>query len=91
MEKYFGLSDRITECKNISKFESELASNAKNSPAGKKVYADYYKSIDEAYYEKGKMLALELLNRDKEVPKDQIFEEIYDDMIYCLHRYGLSF
>ncbi len=91
VEKYFGLSDRIAKWKNISEFESELASNAKISPVGKKLYAAYYRSMDEAYYEKGKKLALELLNRDKEVPKDQIFEEIYDDMVYCLHRYGLSF
>lgn len=90
-DRYFGISKRIARWKECSEFESALATAAGDDPAIKFLYALFYKSIDQTYYDKGKNFAFKLIQM---YPADFAgcnFEEIYTDMVYCLHRYGFSF
>ncbi|MBD5175837.1 MAG: hypothetical protein HDT05_00235 [Bacteroidales bacterium] len=90
-EKYFGISPRIARWKIDSEDENWLAFKADNSPFFKKCYEQYYKEFDSDYYIKG----LEFIERYLNDHKDDLIsldkEWVKTDMIYCLHRFGISF
>lgn len=90
-EKYFGLSERITSWKEISDFESALAEKAAHDADYRKLYANYYESLNPEYYLKGKVMAHKLFNQVKPKLNGIDFETIYTDMVYCLHKFGFSF
>lgn len=90
-DKYFGISKRITRWKEPSEFEEALASLSGFNHDVKAAYSLYYKQLDEEYWNKGRIYAHSLLLDNVLNFKAMDFDEIYDDMVYCLHRYGLSF
>ena len=90
-DRYFGISNRIVKWKESTDFEEKLGFAAENSWKARKLYARYYLQLDEEYYEKGKSYALQLFIGNKDITENDIFDDIYVDMVYCLHRYGLSF
>ncbi len=90
-DKYFGLSHRIARWKQPSEFEQRLSEAAGKSHTDKTLYVDYYKQLDPEYYEKGRRFAQELFEPHSHDYVGMSFDEVYEDMVYCLHRYGLSF
>lgn len=90
-DRYFGVSDRIARWKEVSDFELALSLDAEKNPHSKSLYARYYRELNPEYYEKGKIAAKELFDNHSHDFIDQDFESIYEDMVYCLHRYGFSF
>lgn len=90
-DKYFGLSKRIAKWKEPSEFESKLASCAESDPNIKSLYADYYKSLNPEYYQKGYDIAHKMYLSHIDEYRDISFDELYIDLVYCLHRYGFSF
>lgn len=91
MEKYFGLSSRIAQWKEDNPFENLLSQKAGIDPVCKHLYAMYYRHCNEKYYDKGKEFARKMF---EDHPDDFIglnYDEVYEDMIYCLHRWGYSF
>lgn len=91
IEKYFGLSQRIAKWKEISEFELILANDVAKGNTTKKIYAEYYRHLNPAYYDAGKKFAKELYISHKDDFKDLDFIDVYDDMVYSLHKYGYSF
>lgn len=91
VEKYFGISRRIAKWKEISEFELILADCVSKGSIPKKIYAEYYRHLDPTYYESGRIFALDLYNSHKEDFKNIDFDDVYDDMVYSLHKYGYSF
>lgn len=90
-DKYFGLSSRITKWKEISEFEEKLGNAAEGSWEARCLYAEYYRHLNSEYYDKGKEFAYELYSNNQDESKSDNFEYAYVDMVYCLHKYGLSF
>lgn len=90
-DKYFGLSNRIARWKEPSEFECALSMAAESDLKARSLYAAYYKELNPVYYDGGKKIAWELFNAHHSDFEGQNFESIYEDMVYCLHRYGLSF
>lgn len=90
-EKYFGLSNRIAKWKEPSEFENELAMAAETDLKIRSLYAKYYKELNPAYYDSGKEMAKGLFENHRKDFNNLNFESVYEDMVYCLHRYGLSF
>lgn len=90
-EKYFGLSNRIAKWKEPSEFENELAIAAETDLKIRSLYAKYYKELNPAYYVSGKKMASGLFESHRNDFNNLDFESIYEDMVYCLHHYGLSF
>lgn len=90
-DKYFGISKRIIPWKTDSDFEVSLSLLAQESEEGKRLYSLYYQNIDPVYFEKGKEIAYSLISMDESELKNKDFDSVYSDMVYCLHRYGLSF
>ena len=90
-DRYFGMSSRIAEWKEPSEFEDILSRAAENDSLARHLYVEYYRLKNEEYFEKGRSLAYDLLRKDQEIADNDNFEDLYEDMVYCLHRYGLSF
>lgn len=90
-DRYLGISDRIAKWRELSEFEIELANSAEESPVSKRLYSSYYRHLNPEYYKKGKEVAYQLFKSHKSSFEGTAFDEIYTDMVYCLHRYGLSF
>lgn len=90
-DRYFGISKRIAKWKECNDFEEKLGEFAEISLEGRRLYAEYYRQLDKDYYENGKSFAHKLINSNKDFSNDDSIEDIYVDMVYCLHRYGLSF
>ncbi|MBD5505607.1 MAG: hypothetical protein HDR09_18175 [Lachnospiraceae bacterium] len=90
-DKYFGISSRIARWKDSSEFEGRLTEAAENSWEARRLYAEYYRQLDHEYYDKGKEFAYSLYVANNDQTKPEDFDETYVDMVYCLHRYGLSF
>lgn len=90
-DRYFGISDRIARWKEPSDFEEKLGNAAEGSWKARLLYVDYYRQLNEEYYEKGKIFAHSLFTANRDESKSDNFEDTYIDMVYCLHRYGLSF
>lgn len=89
--RYFGISNRIACWKECSDFENMLADYAEHSEEGKELYAAYYKHIDPEYYMRGRSFARNLVENNESGLSRCDFDHLYIDMVYCLHRYGLSF
>ena len=91
IDRYFGISSRITKWKESSLFEQEMSDSAQSNFESRRLYCEYYKNIDPVYYERGKEFAQKLIKENCLDFEGSTFEDIYNDMVYCLHRYGLSF
>lgn len=90
-EKYFGLSPRIARWKIDTKFENWLGYKADNSVFFKKLYVLYYKVYDKKYYEGGVTIIKRYIKQRKSEFSSYSEQYIIRDMIYCLHRFGISF
>ena len=90
-DKYFGLSKRIFPWKEPSEFEQALAEAATENPEIKRLYAQYYRHLNKKYYEGGYAFARKLFDIHSKDFIGEDFDHIYEDMVYCLHKYGLSF
>lgn len=90
-DRYFGLSPRIAKWKDLSQFEGELSDYAETDLKARLLYAEYYRHLDPGYYDKGKEFARQMYESHGDDFRGTDFDEVYVDMVYCLHRYGLSF
>lgn len=91
-EKYFGLSRRIARWKLNTPLENWLASKADSSVFFRVLYLKYYAIFDSRYYLKGRQMAYDAIKEHTAVKEWGMADnDIIDDMIYCLHRYGISF
>ena len=91
-EKYFALSPRIARWKLDTTIENWLALKANNSVFFRFLYLTYYAIFDRKYYLKGREMAYAAIKNHIVVNEWNLTaDEIVDDMIYCLHRYGISF
>lgn len=90
-DKYFGLSPRIARWKIDTPFENWLGRRADSSDFWKRIYIAYYKIFDNAYYKGGIGMAKKEigLRKSQFSPYDEAY--VIRDMIYCLHRFGISF
>lgn len=89
-DKYFGMSPRIARWKLDNPFENWLSYKADNSEFWKAIYVFYYKLFDAEYYYGG----LRFINNHLatiELPCGVDRKSVTRDMIYCLHRFGISF
>ena len=90
-ERYFGQSSRIANWKRNTLLENLLAKLADYSEFWKHLYVLYYKLMDNAYYVGGvRMINKQLSIYDKQfvgVSRSYLIR----DMVYCLHRFGISF
>lgn len=91
-DRYFGISPRLTPWKKDNWFENWLSYRADNSEFWKFLYVSYYKLSDRKYYNGG----LKLIDRWLEMYKSLwegnfTKEQLIRDMVYCHHRYGISF
>ena len=91
-DRYFGLSPRIARWKLDTPIENWLALKADNSVFFRSLYLMYYAIFDRKYYLKGREMAYAAI-KDHVIAKgwNHPADKIVDDMIYCLHRYGISF
>lgn len=91
-DKYFGQSPRIARWKINNRFENWLSNKADNSAFFKRLYVLFYKVFDHKYYVGGMPYISEWLSRYQTKWGGQFNrEDLVQDMIYCLHRYGISF
>lgn len=90
-DKYFGLSPRIARWKIDTPFENWLSRKADKSLFWKKLYVIFYRIFDNKYYNGGIKLAKEAIELRKEELGMYSEKYIICDMIYCLHRFGISF
>lgn len=90
-DKYFGLSPRIARWKIDTPFEYWLSQKADKSQFWKRMYATYYKIFDNEYYQGGIRLAKEAISLHKDELSQYDEKYVLHDMIYCLHRLGISF
>ena len=91
-EKFFGLSARIARWKIDTIIENFLASKANNSTFFRFLYLKYYAIFDRKYYLTGRQMAYSAIKNYIKVNRWELaVDDIIDDMIYCLHRYGISF
>lgn len=90
-DKYFGLSPRIACWKIDTPLENWLSLKADESDFWKRFYIFYYMVFDPKYYRNGVKIAEKCI----EVYKDNftLLDRgcIIRDMVYCLHRFGISF
>lgn len=94
MEKYFRVAKNISRWKIEGYLESFLASKADNSSFWKYLYVKYYQILDSEYYNKSlDLIAVEIERQSKNfVNFSQISKSwLIKDMIYSLHRFGVSF
>ena len=90
-DKYFGMSSRIARWKINTPFENWLGSRADKSELWKNIYVGYYRIFDNVYYKSGVKLEKEAIELHKEEFKNYTENYIIRDMIYSLHRFGISF
>ena len=90
-DRYFGISPRIARWKIDTPLENWLSHKADNSEFWKKIYVGYYSIFDREYYEGGVRLAKEAIELHKEELKRYTVDDVVRDMVYCLHRFGISF
>ena len=90
-DRYFGISQRIARWKIDTPLENWLSYKADKSEFWKYVYVLYYKLFDAKYYRVGLGLIEAVINEHKIEWKGADKKWVGRDMIYCLHRYGISF
>lgn len=91
-DKYFGLSTRIARWKIDNRFENWLSCKADVSEFWKSLYVYFYYLFDHKYYKGGFPLIDTWLCKYKPAWEGRYSKNsLIRDMIYCLHRYGISF
>lgn len=90
-DKYFGLSPRIARWKIDTPFENWLSKKADKYRFWKRMYVAYYRIFDNDYYQGGIRLAKEAISLHKDELSQYDEKYVLHDMIYCLHRLGISF
>lgn len=90
-DKYFGISPRIARWKLDTPFENWLSFKADKSEFWKKMYVLYYRFFDKEYYNGGLKIIKNIIANNKDQFSNHDEQYIINDMIYCLHRFGLSF
>lgn len=90
-DKYFGISPRIARWKLNTPLEGWLGHRADNSEFWKRIYVLFYRIFDSKYYNGGLHYINEIIQKKKDEWKDYNEAFIIRDMIYALHRFGLSF
>lgn len=90
-DKYFGLSSRIARWKIDKPFERWLGHMADSSEVWKRLYVFYYKIFDNKYYRNGLPIIKSMLGVHKQVFRNYSAAYVVRDMVYSLHRFGLSF
>ena len=90
-DKYFGISPRIARWKLNTPLENWLGNKADHSEFWKRIYVLYYRIFDAKYYNGGLQFIKDIIHRKQEEWKDYSETYIIRDMIYALHRFGLSF
>lgn len=88
-DKYYGLSPFIARWKSDTPLENWLSLKADGSDFWKNVYVLYYQIVDNKYY-KGGLNYIEKAVRPLYGPGD-VDKGTFKDMVYCLHRFGISF
>ena len=88
-DKYFGLSPFIARWKSDTPLENWLSLKADRSDFWKSVYVLYYQITDNKYY-KGGLNYIEKAVRPLYGLGD-VDKTTFKDMVYCLHRFGISF
>lgn len=91
-DKYFGMSPRIAQWKIDTPFENWLSYKADKSEFWKSVYVKYYRFFDKKYYKCG-LQSIKRIIQDCKYDFERYGDEqhLIRDMIYCLHRFGISF
>ena len=91
-DKYFGLSPRIACWKKDSRMENWLGFKADNSEFWKRLYVLYYRMKDKKYYSGGvKFIDKVISSYENKTLLSLKKEYIIRDMVYSLHRFGISF
>jgi hypothetical protein len=91
-DRYFKQSPRIACWKINNRFENWLSYMADNSAFFKRLYVLFYRVFDHKYYVGGMPYICEWLAKYQTTWGGQFKREyLVRDMIYCLHRYGISF
>lgn len=90
-DKYFGMSPRIARWKIDNAIENWLSYRADSSAFWKKMYVSYYRLFDNAYYLGGLKYLQGIVNQTLKLDKGMDPDAVMTDMIYCLHRFGISF
>lgn len=89
-DKYYGLSPRIAVWKIDNIIENWLSYKADHSEIWKSIYVSYYRFADRKYYWGGVKFIDKCIS---EYPylHDTSRSYLIKDMVYCLHRFGISF
>lgn len=90
-DKYFGISSRIARWKIDTPIERWIGKKADNSNIWKRIYVYYYSIFDKKYYDKGIPLIYSLIETHKQEFLNYSISYVIRDMVYSLHRFGLSF
>lgn len=90
-DKYYGISPRIARWKLNTPLENWLGYKADHSEFWKKIYVFYYRIFDSKYYNRGLHFIKEIIQDKNEEWENYSEAYITRDMIYSLHRFGLSF
>ncbi len=90
-EKYFELSPRIARWKIDTPLENWLANKAETSIFWRKAYLLFYNIFDHQYYKRGREMAENAIVNHASGRNITNINEVVDDMIFCLHKYGYSF
>ena len=94
--KYFVVASTITSWKKDNLIERRLSYFADDSLFWKRIYVMYYNVFDHKYYINGCKMALKEIDRqwknvDFWVKENLSKKSLLRDMIYSLHRFGVSF
>lgn len=90
-DKYFGLSRRIAGWKLDTRLENWLSYHADTSEFWKRLYVMYYRLLDRQYYKAGVPKIKNAITAYSDKLGRYNEKYIICDMVYCLHRFGISF
>ena len=90
-EKYFGMSPRIARWKLDTPIENWLSYRADYSSFFKRLYLFYYSLFDRKYFLVGHQMAKKVFISHASSEGVTDINAVVNDMIYCLHRFGISF
>lgn len=89
-DKYFGFSNRIAKWKINTPIENWLSYKADDSSFWKSIYVFFYLVNDRQYFKKGILFINKIIDNYPYLAQyNRNF--LIKDMIYCLHRFGISF
>lgn len=90
-DMYFGMSQRIARWKLDNPFENWLSYKADKSILWKNIYVWYYRIFDDKYYKDGLYIINGIIESHKTEWENYKTKYVVNDMVYCLHRFGISF